>query len=684
MNSEFSGEQQDMLFENLPNTRVFKTIFPKGSYIGPYQVIEEVGQGGMARVYRAYHQKLERFVAIKVMDKQVVSQEDHQRFVAEAKLTARLQHPNIVAVLDVGTALGLNYIVMDFIQGTSLRDIIQNGPLPIDDACKITKQIALGLHYAHNKGVIHRDIKPSNIIITKDNRPVIMDFGLAKNTKMAQDITKSGVIIGTPKYMAPEQIKGDNRSISRATDVYGLGTVFYEMLTGKPVVLGETPLSVSYSILNKEVLPPRNYRSEIPQDVQTICLKTLEKNKQKRYRSANALADDIARFLNGEAVVARQENKFYLLHKKAQRYRLWFFIGMCILLGLLNVLQFFFFNNQDQNNDLQEKYNKVLVKLQNLKSEYQRASLSQNSSKNMMTLLQAMDCNIRNQPLESLNIVESIGESVNKKEQALIFCYRAYFLISAKRYREARESLNQAISIDPSLSLAYFLRGKIFVYFKMHNNAIKDFEYFLTQKNDVEIVLLLCDTYLLEHRYTEAQNKLQDLIKLSPSNYRAYHGLAKCYLHQEEYNKAITYSVETLKKNRKFPPAFYTMGYAYYFLKQWDKSIQFFTRAEALDPTLRYTISYNDTFTPFFYFRGIAYKKQGFLREAFNDFSKGIRFFQNPSSTNRIFNLCLVERARLYAKNNKHTKAVEDYNTVRQNSPHLLNEEDVRYLEKHK
>lgn len=673
-----------MLFENLPNTRVFKTIFPKGSYIGPYQVIEEVGQGGMARVYRAYHQKLERFVAIKVMDKQVVSQEDHQRFVAEAKLTARLQHPNIVAVHDVGTALGLNYIVMDFIQGISLRDLIKNGPLPIADACNITKQIALGLHYAHNKGVIHRDIKPSNIIIAKDNRPVIMDFGLAKNTKMAQDITKSGVIIGTPKYMAPEQIKGDNRSISRSTDVYGLGTVFYEMLTAKPVVLGETPLSVSYSILNKDVVPPRNYRSEIPQDVQTICLKTLEKNKQKRYRSANALADDISRFLNGEAVAARQENKFYLLQKKAQRYHSLFLIGICILLGLLNVLQFFFLNTNEHNDALEDKYNKIVVKHQNLKSEYEKVSLSQNSYKNIVKLLKAMDCNIKKQPLESLKLIDSIKESTNKKEKALIFCYRAYFLINAKRYREAREDLNQAISIDPGLSLAYFLRGKIFVYFKMHNNAIKDFEYFLTQENDVEIVLLLCDIYLLEHRYADAQNRLQDLIKLSPANYRAYHGLAKCYLHQEEYDKAITYSVETLKKNRQFPPAFYTMGYAYYFLKQWDKSVQFFTRAEAIDPTLRYSVSYDDSLTPFYYFRGIAYKKQGFLREAFNDFSKGIRFFQNPSPTDRILNLCLIERARLYAKNNKHVNAVEDYSAVRQNSPHLLNEEDVLYLEKHK
>lgn len=673
-----------MLFENLPNTRVFKTIFPKGSYIGPYQVIEEVGQGGMARVYRAYHQKLERFVAIKVMDKQVVSQEDHQRFVAEAKLTARLQHPNIVAVHDVGTALGLNYIVMDFIQGISLRDLIKNGPLPIRDACNITKQIALGLHYAHNKGVIHRDIKPSNIIIAKDNRPVIMDFGLAKNTKMAQDITKSGVIIGTPKYMAPEQIKGDNRSISRSTDVYGLGTVFYEMLTGKPVVLGETPLSVSYSILNKDVVPPRNYRSEIPQDVQTICLKTLEKNKQKRYRSANALADDISRFLNGEAVAARQENKFYLLHKKAQRYHSLFLVGICILLGLLNVLQFFFFNTNKHNDALEDKYKKMQVKHQNLKSEYEKISSSQNSYKNIEKLLKAMDCNIKKQPLESIKLLDSIEESTNKKEKALIFCYRAYFLINAKRYREARENLNQAISIDPSLSLAYFLRGKIFVYFKMNNNAIKDFEYFLTQENDVEIVLLLCDIYLLEHRYADAQNKLQDLIKLNATNYRAYHGLAKCYLHQEEYNKAITYSVETLKKSNQFPPAFYTMGYAYYFLKQWDKSVQFFTRAETLDPTLRYSISYDDSFTPFYYFRGIAYKKQGFLREAFNDFSKAIRFFQNPSPTDRILNLCLIERARLYAKNNKHVNAVKDYSTVRQNSPHLLNEEDVLYLEKHK
>ncbi|WP_372367768.1 protein kinase [Candidatus Uabimicrobium sp. HlEnr_7] len=680
MNSEFSNDEKHSLFENLPNTRVFKTIFPKGSYIGPYQVIEEVGQGGMARVYKAYHQKLERFVAIKVMDKQVISQEDHKRFVAEAKLTARLQHPNIVAVHDVGTALGLNYIVMDYIEGTSLRDLIHNETLSISRACDITKQIARGLHYAHNEGVIHRDIKPSNIIITKQNRPVIMDFGLAKNTKMVQDITKSGVIIGTPKYMAPEQIKGNNSNISRATDVYGLGTVFYEMLTGKPVVLGETPLSVSYSILNKEVLAPRTYRSDIPQDVQIICLKTLEKNKQKRYRSTNALADDIDRFLNGEAVTARQENKFYLLQKKAQRYRTWFLIVLCVIFGVLNILQFAFFKKEGQSKKIDGEYNKITVKYQNLKNEYDKILLTYNQNNKSEVMLKAMEFNMINKPKQSLQTIETIFNDVEGKDKARFYCHKAYFFINTQRYREALDFLNQSIALDSSLSFAYFLRGKIFVYFKMNVSAINDFEYFLTKEKNVEIILLLCDTYLLEKRYTDAQNNLQELIKINPSNYKAYHGLAKCYLHQKKYNQVITYSVESLKKNKQYPSGYYTLGYAYYFLKDWEKSIHFFTRAESLDSALRY----NDTFTPFYYFRGIAYKKRGFLREAFNDFTKGIRFFKNSLPKNRIFNLCLVERARLYAKNKKNLQALEDYNLVRKNSPHLLKQEDLRYLEQHK
>ncbi|WP_372369889.1 tetratricopeptide repeat protein [Candidatus Uabimicrobium sp. HlEnr_7] len=273
---------------------------------GPYQIIEVVGVGGMGKVYKAFHPELDREIAIKVMHADVESPKQRQRFFIEAKLMAKLNHPSIASVYDVGTIEKQNYIVMDYIKGKSLRTLNLEKSLSPKRSIEIIRLSALAIDYAHKTGVIHRDLKPANIMVDEDTKlPVIMDFGLAKDLHPSGEVTKSGEILGTPRYMSPEQAEGKQSMIGAPTDVYSLGTVMYELLTQQPAVPGNDPAGIIYNILYLEVVPPRKKNPRLSLGIEAICLKCLEKNPKYRYQTAKALADDIERLLNGEMIEAR-------------------------------------------------------------------------------------------------------------------------------------------------------------------------------------------------------------------------------------------------------------------------------------------------------------------------------------------------------------------------------------------
>lgn len=303
--------------------------------LGHYKLLVEIGCGGMGKVYKAYHQQLDRVVAIKVMLRnQNFGDKERQRFIAEAKLTARLSHPNIIAVHDVASENDTDYIVMDFIEGDSLAAILKKGRLSNRKSLEIIRKVALAIDYAHENDIVHRDLKPGNIMIEKESdRPVVMDFGLAKNIKVGKELTASGEVLGTPRYMAPEQAEGNNRKISPLTDVYALGAILYEMITGSPVVDGSSPVHLFYNIMHKEIIPPRQRNAKISLELETICMKALEKDPARRYPSARAMAEDIERFFNGEALWAHPSGIWYRSWKKVRSHRP--AVAMCLLFCLL-------------------------------------------------------------------------------------------------------------------------------------------------------------------------------------------------------------------------------------------------------------------------------------------------------------------------------------------------------------
>jgi WD40 repeat protein/predicted Ser/Thr protein kinase len=272
---------------------------------GNYELLEEIARGGMGIVYRARQVGLDRIVALKMMlagqfaGKQVV-----ERFHAEAAAAAVLQHPNVVAVHDVGVEDGQHYFSMDFVEGSNLTKFVGQRPLGPSKAARYVKLIAEAVHYAHEQGILHRDLKPSNVLIDANDQPRITDFGLAKRLDGSSSLTATGQMLGTPNFMPPEQASTDRGKVGRASDVYGLGAILYFLLTARAPFQADSLEAIVTQVLNTEPISPRLLNPAVPRDLETISLKCLEKEPPRRYPTAQSLAEDLGRFLHDEPIVA--------------------------------------------------------------------------------------------------------------------------------------------------------------------------------------------------------------------------------------------------------------------------------------------------------------------------------------------------------------------------------------------
>jgi serine/threonine-protein kinase len=274
-----------------------------------YEILAELGRGGMGVVYKARHRHLNRIVALKmILVGGHASEADLIRFRTEAEAVARLQHPGIVQIYEVGEHNGLPYFSLEYCPGGSLEKKLNGTPLPPKEAARLVQTLSQAMYAAHREQIIHRDLKPSNVLLTADGTPKVTDFGLAKQLDAPGQQTQSGAVLGTPSYMAPEQASGRNKEVGPASDGYALGAILYELLTGRPPFRAETPLDTLCQVLQREPAPPRLLNPNVPRDLETICLKCLEKNPHRRYPSAAELAADLERFLAGEVIVARSVN----------------------------------------------------------------------------------------------------------------------------------------------------------------------------------------------------------------------------------------------------------------------------------------------------------------------------------------------------------------------------------------
>ncbi len=279
---------------------------PASGRIPGYEVLGELGRGAMGVVYKARQVSLDRLVALKMIRPEAPAEgEEIARFRSEALAVATLQHPNVVQIYDVGEHDGRPFLSLEYVDGGTLAHKAAGRPMPVRQAAQVVEGLARGVHAAHRRGVIHRDLKPSNVLLTADGTPKVTDFGIAKRLAGGAGHTRAGTIMGTPCYMSPEQAIGRTHEIGPATDVWALGVILYELLTGRPPFRGDSAIDILQKVKLEEPMPPGRLRFQLPRSLETICLTCLHKDANRRYPSALALADDLRAFLEGRPISAR-------------------------------------------------------------------------------------------------------------------------------------------------------------------------------------------------------------------------------------------------------------------------------------------------------------------------------------------------------------------------------------------
>ncbi|HEX7902021.1 MAG TPA: protein kinase [Planctomycetota bacterium] len=338
MPSSAPEDWRESLYEDLASDERAQRASPgKGPSISRYEILNLLGEGAAGQVFRARHRELGREVALKVLRPVVgLSELARQRFRREAQTAAGLSHPRIVSVHDAGEENGVLYLVMELVEGKPLSEVLAGKTRPSREVLARTlEQAARGVGAAHERGVVHRDLKPANILLTPSGEPKVADFGLAHLLDSSAELTRTGSTVGTPLYMAPEQVEGRVGDITPRTDVYSLGAILYEILTGRPPHLAATLMELYGKIVREEPAAPRALGADIPRDLETIALKALEKEPGRRYPTAAAFAEDLRRALDGERIEGRPAGLAYRAWRRWRRNRLAYSLGAGAALALL-------------------------------------------------------------------------------------------------------------------------------------------------------------------------------------------------------------------------------------------------------------------------------------------------------------------------------------------------------------
>jgi len=597
---------------------------PIGKAFGKYIIENKLGQGGMGVVYLAHDPDLNRRVALKLM--LLEDEASVERFSREARASAKLKHSNIIQVYEIGLIEERHYFTMEYIDGESLDKLIElkDERLSPRRTAEIIRDIAMALDYAHKQDIIHRDIKPANILIDKEGRVYLTDFGLAKELSgTGHSLTMSGTIVGTADYMSPEQAMALKDGIDYRTDVFSLGATLYHALTGQAPFKGEELYKVLESVVRHDPIAPSRLVGRLSKDIETICLKCLEKEPHRRYQSAGELAEDLNRFINGEAIAARPVSLLVKIQKKAKKNKIAALALTAVIILLTAGVAAIISSSYRQQTAMKARMILDKVKIGGHTID-EKIAIAQAALKVDPALAEAW---------------EIIGDAYADKND----------------YQKALASFSKAIELNPAMILSYYGRG--YAAEKDKNlgvkRAVSDYQKVIELAPDSDIGYVALGVLKFINRdFDLAIKYFDEAIKIKPSSLPAYERRAICHLHTGRLDLALADWNKAELLGSQNSVVYEHRGFFYINKKEFDLAIKDYNRAIEIAPFN--DISYHQ--------RGFAYETKGEFDKALADFNKAIEL--NPKSSEN-FN----ERGVVYFFKGELDKAILDYNRALELAP---------------
>ncbi|MFH1226686.1 MAG: tetratricopeptide repeat protein [Planctomycetota bacterium] len=643
---------------------------------GKYVIEKKLGQGGMGAVYLAVDAALNRKVALKVITS--ADAEMIERFHQEAQSVAKLKHPNIVQVYEAGTINKKHYFTMDYIEGIPLDKLIHAKPKPsIQTLAKIIEQVAAALYYAHCHNVIHRDIKPANILIDKQGKAFIADFGLAKQMSgLDKKLTVTGTTVGTPDYMSPEQAMGKKKEIDHRSDIFSLGATLYHCLTGQVPFTGKEIYEVFSKVINEDPPSPSSIMKIIPKDLETICLKCLNKESSKRYQTAEELGQDIKRYLNGEPIAAKRTSSIAKIYLKAKRNRTTSLaiLGTAVILMIVvislsvssaNRKKLIADYRQSANQEFKdtrdghfdrartfctkllalapkdEEILSLLKECEDIIAEQDKKWKADQKAAQEVAAKAKESLKVRNKakaimdratgtpsPDQKIKIANEALEKDPTFGDAYQFIGYAYKEKAARelqqggsKFREyidkACENFSLAIETTKTLAYSYYERALITVYtYNKPEDSIPDFEKTLEYDPNSHIGWYAKGSVqYIQKKYDDAIKSFTEAISRFQDFEYAYNTRGVVYCDKNELGLALADFRAAVTKNKTFFMAYNNCGNVLYKQRQFDEAIAYYSGAIKLNP--KYIIAYNN--------RGLAYSAKGELDKAIADFNDVIK-----------------------------------------------------------
>jgi serine/threonine-protein kinase len=628
-----------------------------------YEIVAELGRGGMGVVYQARQCLLKRLVALKMILAGLHADSTARvRFRTEAEAVARLQNPNIVQIHEVGEYEGKPFLSLEYVEGGSLLRKAAGTPQPEREATRLVETLARAVHYMHQRGILHRDLKPNNVLLTADGTPKIADFGLAKVLDADGGPSRSETLLGTPSYMAPEQAAGDTRKVGAAADVYSLGAILYELLTGRAPFQGATPLSTLEQVRTQEPVPPRRLRDSVSGDLETICLKCLEKAPDRRYASAEALADDLRRFLEGETIQARPLPSWQRLWRCARRRPAlvaWSLVAAALVGLLLTAWYYFRAADQLAGHRAEEKYRQFIERRNealvygllapNEGALFLGAEATANRKSAESAARQALA--LARVDVESETVSLDAGFPTPRKAEIAADCYALLLVLASiraqqpmpddgdkERYREALRILDGARQLGFQ-TRAYHLRRAF---------SLEQLGETEEAKKDRDRAASLAPEGPLDHfmageeqyrrgDWRQAMNSFNRALSLQPGHFWAQFFLAVCHLKVQQWEAAKAGLNACVTQQPEFVWAYLFRSVANDKLQALAEAETDFQKALQLNPNedARYVL---------FLTRGILHYNQGELNRAEADFRSAMAL--KPEQYNAYLNMAQVYLAQ--------------------------------------